>query len=145
MPFRDLVTLISICVAASCGENNAFHNTMFPDIDISTGTDGIVPLPDNVPPVFADTFSKYSKVLAPNGKPIHMLAQSGWTDVQIIKVRNVLQYILTDFPGSAYGSDKTEVANAMADRKATMVLFNTEEDLDEALRGPLGEVTTKRK
>ena len=113
----------------------------FPEIDISSSPNGIVPLPENVPSVFTDVFSKYTKIFAPNGKPIHVLAQAGWTEDQIKKARNVLLFILTDFPGSAYGNDKSIIANAMADRKATMVFFNTEPDLRKALRGPLGRVT----
>jgi len=112
-----------------------------PDIDISSSESGIVLLPEDASPVFTNVFVKYTKIIAPNGKPIHMLAQDGWTDDQIKKARNVLQYLLTDFPGSVYGNDKAVVANSMADRKATMVLFNTEEDLHKAMRGPLGRGT----
>ena len=112
-----------------------------PEIDISASPNGIVLLPENVPSVFKDVFTKYTKILAPNGKPIHMLAQAGWTEDQIKKARNVLKFILTDYPGSAYGNDKTAIANAMADKRATMVFFNTEPDLRKALRGPLGRVT----
>jgi hypothetical protein len=112
-----------------------------PEIDISASSNGIVELPENVPAVFRDVFTKYTKINAPNGKPIHILAQAGWTDDQIKKGRNVLQFILTDYPGSEYGNDKSVIANAMADRKATMVFFNTEPDLHKAMRGPLGRGT----
>ncbi len=112
-----------------------------PEIDISASPNGIVELPEDVPSVIRDIFTKYTKILAPNGKPIHMLAQAGWTDNQIKKARNILQFILIDYPGSEYGSDKSMIANAMADRKATMVFFNTEPDLHEAMRGPLGRGT----
>jgi len=63
-----------------------------------------------------------------------------WTDVQIAHARNVLRYLLEDFPGSEYGSDKSIIANNMADRKATMVLFNTPEELEKAFDTPLREV-----
>ena len=53
----------------------------------------------------------------------------------------MLEHILTDYPGSAYGDDKTAVANAMSDRKATMVFFNTEPDLEAAMRGGLAGAT----
>lgn len=112
-----------------------------PDIDISSSPNGIVSLPDDVPEVFKEHFIKYTKVMAPNGKPIHILAQDGWTDDQIKHGRNVLEHILTSFPGSAYGDDKSAVANAMSDRKATMVFFNSEPDLEAAMRGGLGGAT----
>jgi hypothetical protein len=122
-------------------ETGNSQTVTLPEIDISGSENGIVSLPENVPSVFKDVFSKYTKILAPNGKPIHMMAQAGWTEDQIKKARNVLQFILTDYPGSEYGNDKSATANTMADRKATMVLFNTEPDMRKALRGPLGKVT----
>ena len=117
------------------------QDVTLPDIDISGSPDGIVPLPNNTPEVFTNWFSMYTKVVAPNGKPIHLIAQSGWTRDQVLKARNVMEYILESFPGSEYGDNKAAVSNALADRKATMVLFNTPEILREALSGPLGSVT----
>ena len=111
-----------------------------PDIDISGSPNGIVPLPESVPRVFRDVFVRYTKVVAPNGKPINILAQDGWSEARILKARNVLEHILNDVPGTLYGSDKSVVANTMADNRATLTLFNTEPDMREAFRGPLGQV-----
>jgi len=111
-----------------------------PEIDTSASPNGIVPLPDNVPSVFRDAFAKYTKVVAPSGKPIHILAQDGWSDERILKARNVLEYILTDVPGSRFGAHKGFIADTMADHGATMALFNTESDMREAFRGPLRNV-----
>ncbi len=142
--------IFGLCVFVSCGKQNRepkegeaaqVERVTLPDIDISQSPNGIVPLPENVPQVIRDVFVKYTKIYAPNGKPIHILAQDGWTDDQIKKGRNVLEFILTDFPGSEYGNDKSAIANAMADRNATMVFFNTEPDLREAFRGPLRGAT----
>lgn len=127
-------------ISPSCQKADV-KTAAFPDIDITLSPDGIVPLPETVPPVFRDVFTKYTKITAPNGKPIHLLAQAGWTDVQIKKARNVLEFILTDYPGSEYGSDKSGIANAMAEKNAAMVLFNTEEHLYTAMKGPLGDNT----
>ncbi len=132
--------ILGLTIFISCQKSDE-ELVIFPEIDISASSNGIVELPENVPSVYKDVFSKYTKILAPNGKPIHMLAQAGWTDDQIKKARNVLQFILTDYPGSEYGNDKSEIANAMADRKTAMVFFNTEPDLHEAMRGPLGSET----
>jgi hypothetical protein len=137
---RYAVLAIFLACIASCGRQPSQEASTLLDIDITASPDGIVPLPEDVPLVFRNVFSKYTRIAAPNGKPIHMLAQAGWTNVQIKKARNVLQHILADFPGSAYGDDKSDVANAMSNRRATMVLFNTEEDLEAAMRGPLGDI-----
>jgi len=93
---------VSMAIHISAEAQNEKLITL-PDIDISQSENGIVSLPANTPSLFIDIFSKYTKVTAPNGKPIHMLAQSGWTDDQIKKARNVLVHLLTDYPGSKYG------------------------------------------
>ena len=111
-----------------------------PDIDISGSPDGVVSLPDDVPSVIKAVFVKYTKVVAPNGKPIHLLAQDSWTVDQIKHARNVLEHILRDFPGSVHGNDKSAIANTMADRKATMVLFNDTSTMRKAFESGLRSV-----
>jgi len=147
--FNAIILILGVLVFSSCQKKardiqtedaEKAQSITLPDIDISGSPNGIVPLPENVPSVFTAVFSKYTKIFAHNGKPIHFLAQSGWTEIQIAKARNVLTHILTDYPGSTYGSNKAVIANAMADRKATMVLFNTVDDLRHALRGGLRDV-----
>lgn len=135
-----IILVLCLTIFLACRKSDEELFTL-PDINITGSPNGIVELPEDVPSVFRDVFTKYTKIIAPNGKPIHILAQAGWTDDQIKKGRNVLQFILTDYPGSEYGNDKSLIANAMADRKATMVFFNTEPDLREAMRGPLRRVT----
>lgn len=137
--------LLTACRAPDANQRNepepsALMQTL-QEIDISGASNGIVDLPENSPSIFTDVFARYTKIMAPNGKPIHVLAQSGWTDEQIKKARNVLQFILTNAPGTQYGKDKSAIANAMADRKAALILFNTEPDMRAALRGPLGSQT----
>jgi len=122
-------------------EKESQYVVTLPDIDISGSPNGIVPLPKTMPSVFTDVFVKYTKVVAPNGKPIHLLAQADWTDDKLAKVRNILEHMLTDYPGSEYGSDKTEVANSMSDKKATMALFNNSQSAWEAMQGPLRGTT----
>ena len=132
--------LLSALLVVSCADTETSRVVTLPDIDISGSPNGVVPLPDDTPSVFTDVFAKYTKVIAPNSKPIHILVQAGWPEDEIVKVRNVLEHMLTDHPGLEYG-DKSVVANTMADRKATMLLFNTSEDAREARRGPLGSTT----
>ncbi len=76
---RIVTTLVSttgFVLLGSCAER---QTVTLPDIDISTSSDGIVALPADVPEVFREHFVKYTNVRAPNGKPIHILAQDGWT------------------------------------------------------------------
>jgi len=95
-------------------------------IDTSTSPLGVVPLPEELGKTLNGLFAKYTKHLAPNGKPIHMFAQSGVSDLQLARAREILKYHLTDAPGTQYGSDKTALANRMADVKATLMYTDTE-------------------
>lgn len=106
-------------------------------IDTSTAADGIVPLPETVDAEIRRWFGRYTKVVAPNGKPIHILAEDGWRRDQILRARKVLEHILTSAPGTRLGADKTAVANAMSDRRATLVLFDDVDSMERAFRGGL--------
>ena len=49
-----------------------------------------------------------------------------------------MEYFLTDYPYSQYGSNKEAVANAMSDRKSTMTLYNNSVEAREAREGLKG-------
>jgi hypothetical protein len=96
------------------------------NIDTSTSPLGVVPLPEELGKTLNGLFSKYTKHMAPNGKPIHIFAQSGVSDLQVVRAREILKYHLTDAPGTEYGHDKTALANRMADVRATLIYTDTE-------------------
>jgi hypothetical protein len=111
-----------------------------PDIDTSQSHNGIVPIPESAPQVVRDLFVKYTRIVAPNGRPIHLFAQDKVTDEMLVRAREVMRFYLTDAPGTKYGADKSGVANAMGDRRATLVYFNRERDAERAFRGGLGDL-----
>jgi hypothetical protein len=96
------------------------------NIDTSTSPLGVVPLPEELGKTLNGLFAKYTKHLAPNGKPIHIFAQSGVSDLQVVRAREILKYHLTDVPGTEYGHDKTALANKMAEVRATLIYTDTE-------------------
>jgi hypothetical protein len=96
------------------------------NIDTSISPLEVVPLPEELGKTLNGLFSKYTKHMAPNGKPIHIFAQSGVSDLQVVRAREILKYHLTDAPGTQYGSDKTALANRMADVRATLMYTDTE-------------------
>ncbi|MFC2166008.1 hypothetical protein ACFLT2_13560 [Acidobacteriota bacterium] len=96
------------------------------NIDTSASPYGVVPLPEELGKTLNGLFSKYTKHMAPNGKPIHIFAQSGVSDLQVVRAREILKYHLTDAPGTQYGHDKIALANRMADVKATLMYTDTE-------------------
>jgi len=109
-------------------------------IDTAADERGVVPLPASVHGAIRATFARYTRVVAPNGRPIHILAQAGWSTDQIVRVRHVLEHLLAPAPDSRFGADKAPVANAMADRRATMALFDDEPAMERGLRSPFGSL-----
>jgi len=97
-----------------------------PFIDITTGENGIVDLPEDTDSIFTNVASRYTHLVAPNGDAIPFLIQENFTDEQIIHARNVLEFYLTNIPESEYGQNKTQVANAIASSNAILFLLNDE-------------------
>ena len=64
----------------------------------------ITPLPPQLDDLGRFGFDRYAEVLAPNGKPIRIVAQPGVRDEQVIRARSLLQFFLADAPGSQFGA-----------------------------------------
>jgi len=62
------------------------------NIDISQSRYGVVPLPESLGKTLNGLFSKYTKHVAPNGKPIHIFAQSGASDLQVVSIARTPRY-----------------------------------------------------
>lgn len=98
-------------------------------IDVSVAKNGIIPLPTSMATRYVKAgFVKYTKVTAPNGKAIHILAQNDISIAQILRCRNVLRFYLAPVSGSKYGANKIAVANAMANNHAILMLLNGSDD-----------------
>ena len=109
-------------------------------IEVLSSGRGVVPLPETVHSYLRKTFDRYARVVTPSGRPIHILAQPSWSEDQIVHVRKVLEHLLTNAPGTAYGADKSPVADAMAERRATMCLFTDIDAMETAFDGALGDL-----
>ena len=82
---------------------------------------GLQPLPEDSP-YRKERFTKYTEVIAPNGKAITIIAQQGIRDIAVARCRNLLKFYLTNVPDSKYGANKTSVANAMANNHAMLMM-----------------------
>ena len=133
-PSRSALLLLATLALAACNDDDdATTNPPIiqpPDphaalsnIDTTGGAEGIVELPTSVPTVVRNVFARYSQLTMPNGKRVHVLAQSGVSDELHVRVRRVLDQHLTSLPGSTFGADKTALRNALGDGKATFALF----------------------
>lgn len=107
-----LLTLISLSCKAQLQDN----------YNINTVTNGVIAMPYTSGAY--SSFVKYTKIQAPNGQAIHIIAQNLITVAQIVRARNVLQFYLTNVPGSQYGADKTAVINKMGTNEAMLMLLN---------------------
>ena len=127
IPFVVLVCSGLVCL----GTFHALAQSppVLPDIDISQSDTGVVDMPNHVDDAFK-AFVKYTKIYAPNGKPIHIVANSGISDEQLVYARKVLVNHLTNVAGSLYGSDKTSIANALADNDAIMAFYINRDSME---------------
>ncbi len=85
---------------------------------------GIMEVPSGFNVFEAEGFVKYTEHIAPNGKPIRIFAQDKVSDLALYRARSLLEFFLSDAPGTNFGSDKTAVANTMADNEAILIMPN---------------------
>ena len=72
--------------------------------------------------VLRRNYSKYIAYVAPNGGTIPLVATDDVTDEQLLRAYNILDFYLTDVPGTRFGADKSVIADQMADSGATLVM-----------------------
>lgn len=70
--------------------------------------------------IYEEYYSKYIQYIAPDGKPITLIAQNKVTDEQLLKAYNQLSFFLEDF--GTY--KKGKLANQIAKNKAVLVMPN---------------------
>jgi len=104
-------------------------------IDTTGGVEGIVDIPATVPAVVTDVFARYSQVTTPNGRRIHLLAQSGVANELHFRARRVLEQHLTDVPLSTHGSTKSVLRDELSMAQGTFVIFRDAASADPATAG----------
>ena len=85
------------------GKSKVFYS---PDASL-----GITTVPASMGSQYVSQYDRYTKVTAPNGKAIHIVAQTLVSNEQMVRARNVLEHFLADYAGSQYGANKDAVAN----------------------------------
>lgn len=138
MNYRNIVisTMIIGALSACGGSSKKMTSTPIPaPVPTPTPTPapndlGIFAVPETLKGTYsvALKFDRYTKVDTPNGGVIHIVAQDGVLDNQIVRSRAILQHFLTDYPGSLYGADKSAIANKMAENNAVLLLLNGVDD-----------------
>ncbi|MBT6434848.1 MAG: hypothetical protein HOK28_17255 [Deltaproteobacteria bacterium] len=67
-------------------------------------------------------FTRYAQIAAPNGGLIKIFGSPQTGDERIRRAHSLLSFYLKAVPNSAYGADKREVANRMAQNNAILVM-----------------------
>ncbi len=85
-------------------------------------------MPDNAHEVF-NVFDRYTKVITPNGRAIHIVIAPGYPDRMAVYGRKVLVNHLTAVEGSKYGEkrDKRLVPNAISTNNGVLTFYPTTE------------------
>ncbi len=118
--------------------NSAEAVSSLQNLDVSVNPLGVIELPATVSQNIRSTFKWYTKVMAPNGKPIHILAQSNWTEEQVAYCRTVMESYLNNVPSLPYGY-KDNVANAIANSNGAMTMFNDANSVNNNSSGVTGQ------
>ena len=121
-----------VCVFFACQKININKKEDSSGLDNVEETSSISAVPDSAHADLINHFSKYINIIADNGLPIHILAQSGVSNNKVYKVVDVLKFYLQNYP-SSYGTAKSEIANKMAVNKATLYLFDDEHRGEKAI------------
>ncbi len=121
-----------VCGFFACQKININKKEASSGLDNVEETSSISAVPDSAHADLRNHFSKYINIIANNGLPIHVLAQSGVSNNKIYKVVDVLKFYLQNYP-SAYGTEKSEITNKMAANKATLYLFDDERRGEKAI------------
>ncbi|WP_022941351.1 hypothetical protein [Psychromonas hadalis] len=136
---NSIVLLMTISLVAGCNTDSKTAPITPPPTIPTTPTTGLSAETldlgiSNVPSKLMNTYSKalkfnrYTKIDTPDGSAIHIVVQDEITDNQIVRSRNILQHYLTNYPGSAYGEDKSAVANKIAENGGILLLLNGVDD-----------------
>jgi len=137
-----LLTLFSACkkdisqvnFTSQNGTNSDEVVSTLQNIDISNGELGVVELPITVASNIRTEFKWYTKITAPNGKPIHFLAQDGWTIEKVAYTRTVMEHYLTNVQNIVFGK-KDAVANKIGNNNSAMTMYNTEVGTNRSVTG----------
>ena len=126
------VIVLNFITVVSCSKDDDTVSTPAPAIpndQISTI------IPSSLGSVYTKNFNRYVRIKTPNGGSIHIVAQDKLSNEQILRCKNILKHYLNNYEGSKYGSDKSAVANKMAENNAILCLLNGQDDG----KNPIGE------
>ena len=124
--FQKMKNIILLSIIFSSCSNDSSIDQPVGLANLELGIKNIIP--NSLGKEYSNNFNRYTNVVTPNGGKIHIVAQSNLTDEQIVRARSTLEHFLENYPGSKYGSDKSELANKMSENGAILTLLNGQDD-----------------
>ena len=98
---------------------------------------GVTTLPSDAGTEIIKYFDKYTRVVAENGKFIHLFAPSEVTEYELARMREVLIGILSNYPNSTHGDDKSSISNFLADENSCVMILMNAADIKKISEGIL--------
>lgn len=93
-------------------------------IDITrVATSAINTNAEHIHPFYREHYDRYVMFVPANQTPFFLLVQKGVEEKRIRRVTEIIEFFLTDAPGSTYGANKTEVANRIGINGGVMLLL----------------------
>ncbi|MCT4615237.1 MAG: hypothetical protein N4A49_10235 [Marinifilaceae bacterium] len=125
-----VIYIIALLSIVSCSKDDNDHSATNNKIEEISENGISNTMPSSISKIYSksNNFNKYTYVNSPNGKHIHIVAQNMVTEEQVLRCKNILKHYLKNYDGSLYGSDKSSVANKMAENNAILCLLNGEDD-----------------
>lgn len=96
---------------------------MAPCLDEYATRLGITALPNSASNAYKNNFCQYTKLSTANG-PIQIFGGSQLSSLQLYRARKILEFYLTDVPGSQYGSNKNAIRNKLGANNAKLDMPN---------------------
>ena len=121
-PLVALSSLGLLACAANADDSSSTLNVSNPNYVAYPETSLIQRDLSGLDRVYRRNYTKFINYPTPNGSRVLLVATDGMSDEQLLRAYNILDFYLTDVPGSKYGANKAAVANAMAANDAVLVL-----------------------
>ena len=129
---RALLAVVALTACHGSSRKRAVFEPQLPEVLLPAGAptacahgaDRIIATPEVHERYVREGLVQYTELTMPGGGVVPIFAGDSLSVAQILRARELLRFFLADHPGSRWGADKSDVADAMAANSAVLVLPN---------------------
>jgi hypothetical protein len=139
---KQLLFILLSLTILSCKKSPIANNGI--DLDVINGISidenidyGVSALPSDAGTEITKFFDKYTRVIAENGKYIHLFGPNDISNYELARMREVLIGILSNYSDGSHGIDKAEIGNYLANQNSCLMLLTSPQDLKTISEGIL--------